>query len=86
MRTGLFLSARAMMDSGNCFVTIEGRLVESAKLDRNGFAVSATSWERGGSVITKTSDCAESTSKVVQMAIRDFVEHYRAMNPEKALK
>jgi hypothetical protein len=31
-------------------------------------------------------DCAESTSKVVQMAIRDFVEHYRAMNPERALK
>ena len=79
----LFLHATAILHEGNCFVTIEGRLLEPAKLDRNGFIVEASSWQTGGTVIVKTPDCAGSTQKVVQSVVRDFVEHYQAMNPTR---
>jgi hypothetical protein len=83
----LFVSAMAFLpDSNNCFVTVQGRLIEPAKLDRNGFAVDAISWERGSTVLAKETDCAQPTMKATQGALADFVEHYRAMNPEKGLK
>jgi len=70
-------------DSDSCFVTIEGRLVEPAKLNRNGFAVDAVSWQTGGLVVVKAADCAMPTQQQVRRAVADFVEHYRAMNPPR---
>ena len=68
-------------ESGMCFVTIEGSLVEPARLERNGVSVGASSWHRGGTVIAKAGECAASTAKAAEGALSDFVEVYRAMNP-----
>jgi hypothetical protein len=79
----LFVSATVLVaDSGTCFVTLQGRLVEPATLDRNGFAVHATSWESAGTLITTADECAKPTTEGVRRALADFVEHYRAMNPK----
>ena len=80
----LVVTATAFVaEADRCFVTVKGRLVEPAKLDRNGFAVDAVSWESGGTTIMKADGCAKATTELVRSAIADFAEHYRAMNPTK---
>lgn len=67
---------------GACFVHLEARLIEAAKLDRNGQAVDASSWRGGSDVATNSLDqCATMASKAAKEVVADFVEHYRAMNP-----
>lgn len=79
----LFISANAVLEADTCFVTVESRLLEPAKLDRNGFAVTASSWQSGGVVVMKGGECAKPTTDMVRSELADFVEHYRAMNPGK---
>ena len=79
----LFISVTVLGESGSCFVTLQGRLIEPAKLDRNGYAVDATSWERGGTVVTPAGSCARPTEQLARSVVADFVEHYRAMNPTR---
>ena len=79
----LVISVTVLAESGSCFVTLQGRLVEPAKLDRNGHAVDAVSWERGGTVVAPAESCAQPTRRLARSAVADFVEHYRAMNPTR---
>jgi uncharacterized hydantoinase/oxoprolinase family protein len=71
-------------DSGSCFVTVEGNLVESATLQSNGMSVSASSWHRGATVIAAMPECATKTTGAVETVVADFAEVYRAMNPGHA--
>jgi len=80
----LTLAANAYGDAGTCFVSVEGRLTEPARLERNGMSVGASSWHRGATVIAGKGECAEHTVRAVEKLLADFVESYRAMNPERA--
>jgi hypothetical protein len=71
-------------DSGSCFVTVEGNLVESATLQRNGMSVTASSWHHGASVTAAMPECETHTKRAVDAVVADFAEVYRAMNPGKA--
>lgn len=80
----LTLAASAYGNSGSCFVSVEGRLTEPARLERNGMSVAAASWHRGATVIASKEECAEHTVGAVEKVLADFVESYRAMNPGRA--
>jgi hypothetical protein len=76
--------------SGSCFVTVDARLVEEARLERNGLRVKAETWSGGSRVVVGAvpgataggpEQCATLTMRAADGLIRDFVEHYRAMNP-----
>lgn len=64
-----------------CFAILDARLVEDARLVRNGLRVEASSWSRGASVAVHVDSCADSVVKQTKSAIADFVETFRAMNP-----
>jgi hypothetical protein len=64
-----------------CLATLEGRLVEDARLERNGLRVEASSWSRQASFIGHVDACAEGVTKQAQYVVADFVETFRAMNP-----
>ena len=68
-------------ESGACFVHLEARLVEDAKLERNGYRVDASSWSRNSVVSTMASRCPELVAESARVLVDDFVEHYRAMDP-----
>ena len=80
-QAALTLAVEVHNDSGTCFVTIEGKLIESAKLERNGMSVAAASWHDGASVIAAVPECAGHTTRAVESVLGDFIETYRAMNP-----
>jgi len=83
----LFVGATVVIGpSGDCVVYIDARLIEDAKLDRNGLRVEAASWS-GGSIIAGTrQNCGRLTTNAARKVVDDFVEHYRAMNPALAIK
>jgi hypothetical protein len=90
----LWIGAHATVgESGACFVDLDARLLEQARLERNGFLVNAASWSRGSSVLSETlpasagvslDRCGDLAVKAAEDVLADFVEHYRAMNPAKA--
>jgi len=82
----LFVSATVTLTlPGACFVHLEGRFVEPARLNRNGHAVRASTWSRGGEAASKSlEECAHGAVKTAEVVVGDFVEHYRAMNPVSA--
>jgi len=83
----LFVGATAVIGpSGDCVVYVDARLIEDAKLDRNGLRVEAASWSGKALVSGRREDCGGSTTEVAQKVVDDFVEHYRAMNPRLAVK
>lgn len=76
--------------TGSCFVTVDARLVEEARLERNGLRVKAESWSGGSRVVVGAvpgatagglEQCAQLTMRAADGLVREFVEHYRAMNP-----
>jgi len=76
--------------SGSCFVNVDARLVEDARLERNGLRVEAASWSGGSGVVVEAGSgldavagerCAKLTMDAADRLVREFVEHYRAMNP-----
>jgi hypothetical protein len=84
---GLFIGATAILGpSGDCVVYIDARLIEDAKLERNGLRVEASSWSGHAVVSGRSGDCAESTVKITRDVVDDFVEHYHAMNPGQTAK
>jgi hypothetical protein len=81
----LLVNATTMLgNSGTCFFRLEARLVEEARLERNGFLVKATSWSSGGDGLADVGGCAKGVTDVEEKAVDDFVEHYHAMNPASA--
>jgi hypothetical protein len=83
----LFVGASAtVFPSGDCVVYVDARLVEDATLERNGFHVQASSWSRSAVVADVREGCADSTATATRKVIDDFVEQFRAMNPEAAGK
>jgi hypothetical protein len=64
-----------------CFATLDARLVEDARLVRNGLRVEASSWSRGASVSSKVDKCADLVTEQAKSVVADFVETFRAMNP-----
>lgn len=71
----LWISATVVRgDSRTCFVTLEAKLVEEARLERNGFLVNASSWRSAGFVTTGIGDCAEQVADAEERALADFVE------------
>ena len=78
----LSISATTMVsDSGACFASLEAKLLEDARLVRNGLRVEASSWHRGALVSVHTEVCAKSITDATSSSIADFVETFRAMNP-----
>jgi len=67
-----------------CFATLDARLVEDARLVRNGLRVEASSWSRGASVVVPVDSCADGVTKEAKSVVADFVETFRAMNPATA--
>ena len=83
----LFVGATPILGpSGDCVVFVDARLIEDAKLERNGLRVEASSWSRSAVVSGRVGDCAESTVKATRGVVEDFVEHYHAMNPDQTAK
>jgi hypothetical protein len=83
----LFVGATAVLGpSGDCVVYVDGRLVEEAKLERNGLRVDATSWSQSAIVVGNRDNCGGFANKAAQQVVDDFVEHYRAMNPTGSAK
>jgi hypothetical protein len=81
----LEIEAQTLLDEAHqaCFTVVKGRLVEGARLERNGRGVSASSWSGGGSLGTwPPSDCAQGLTRAVEDAAGQFVEMYQAMNPK----
>jgi hypothetical protein len=75
----LFVGATAILGpSGDCVVYVDARLIEDAKLERNGLRVEASSWSGHAVVSGRFGDCAESTVKATRDVVDDFVEHYHA--------
>ena len=72
--------------SGDYVVYVDARLIEDAKLERNGLRVEASSWTRNAVVSGRSGDCAESTVKATRDVVDEFVEHYHAMNPGQTAK
>jgi len=77
----LMISATVMVAGSACFATLDAKLVEEARLERNGLRVEATSWSRGGMVSVNVETCGEHVTDATKSAVADFVETYRAMNP-----
>jgi hypothetical protein len=78
----LWINATVMVaDSGACFSTIEAKLVEEARLERNGLRVFANSWSAGALVSAGVETCAERVTESTRSVLADFVENYLAMNP-----
>lgn len=78
-------------ESGSCYVSVDGRLVEEARLERNGLRVKAESWSGGGRVVvgalptgpTGPADvCGKLTMDAVERVVKEFVDMYRATNPD----
>ena len=83
----LFIGATGIRGpSGDCVVYVDARLIEDAKLERNGLRVEASSWSRSAVVSGRSGDCAESTVKATRDVVDDFVEQYHAMNPGQTAK
>ena len=83
----LFVGATAGVGpSGDCVVYLDGRLVEEAKLERNGLRVDAASWSSSAVVVGKRENCGSFANKAARKVVDDFVEHYRAMNPAGSAK
>jgi hypothetical protein len=76
----LQIIATVMVSDSACFATLDAKLVEEARLERNGLRVEATSWGRGGVVSVNVESCAEQVTDATKSAVADFVEMYRAMN------
>jgi hypothetical protein len=68
--------------SGMCFVYLDARLIEEARLERNGLRVEASSWKDAATVESKLAECGKVVGQAEDARLRDFVEHYKAMNPE----
>ena len=66
-----------------CFVTLDARLLEEARLVRNGLRVEASSWGRGAQVTMRVSMCADGVIAATRPLVADFVETFRAMNPAR---
>jgi hypothetical protein len=64
-----------------CFATLDARLVEDARLVRNGLRVEASSWSRGASVSSHVNKCADLVTEQAKSVVADFVETFRAMKP-----
>ena len=80
----LWVDATAVSgDSSSCFVHLDARLLEEAKLERNGLRVKASSWHRGGVVSGPSADCGKRVVDVIDSLVRNFVESYEAMNPKR---
>jgi len=78
----LFVGATAVVGpSGDCVVYLDGRLVEEAKLERNGLRIDAASWSSSAIVVGKRENCGSFANRAARELVDDFVEHYRAMNP-----
>jgi hypothetical protein len=87
----LWIGANATIgESGACFVDLDAKLVERARLERNGLLVDAASWSSGTTVFAETlpasagpslERCGSLAAKATEELLADFVEHYRAMNP-----
>jgi len=83
----LFVGATAVVGpSGDCVVYIDGRLVEEAKLERNGLRIDAASWSQSAVVVGSRENCGGFANKAAREVVDDFVEHYRAMNPAGSAK
>jgi hypothetical protein len=70
-------------DASSCFVHLDARLIEEARLERNGLRVKASSWHRGGVVSGSSADCGKQVTDVIDTFVRDFVRSYQAMNPRE---
>jgi hypothetical protein len=80
----LWVDATAVQgDASSCFVHLDARLLEEAKLERNGLRVQASSWHRGGVVSGPSADCGRRVVDVTDSFVRDFVRTYEAMNPKR---
>jgi hypothetical protein len=89
----LWIGANATVgESGTCFVRLDAKLMEQARLERNGLLVDAASWSGGTTVFAETfpasarpslERCGNLAAKATEDLLGDFVEHYRAMNPAK---
>ncbi len=67
--------------SGMCFVYLDVRLTEEARLERNGFLVEAASWKDSTTVKSEIPGCGKIVAEAEDGRLRDFVRHYQAMNP-----
>ena len=76
--------AVARLDDAAYAAALRAKLVEEAKLERNGLRVDATSWSGGGFVSASVETCAQQVADTMQSTVADFVEMYRAMNPPSA--
>jgi hypothetical protein len=64
-------------------VQLDVRLMEEARLERNGHRLPATSWHRGAMVIAASSaECTQAVTEGLQRVADDFIEMHKAMNPK----
>ena len=70
-------------ESPVCVVDLDARLMEDARLERNGHMVPARSWGSGGLVVgASPEECTQGVVGVAERFADDFIEMYSAMNPE----
>jgi hypothetical protein len=64
-------------------VQLDVRLMEEARLERNGHRRSATSWHGGALVIAASSaECTQAVTEGLERTADDFIEMHGAMNPK----
>ena len=63
-------------------VQLDLRLMEGARLERNGHRLPAASWHRGALVIAASAaECTQAVTEGLERTADDFIEMHRAMNP-----
>ena len=63
-------------------VQLDVRLMEEARLERNGHRRHATSWQSGALVIAASSaECTQAVTEGLERTVDDFIEVNEAMNP-----
>lgn len=67
-------------DGGTCFSIVKVFLNEPAKLERNGFFVTSTSWSNQSMIEAPPAACAALVRKAVLRGADEFADHLLVMN------